>query len=51
MTVSRDGTPGDPHRTYRGGKNTVAEQLAQRLIEDARTVVVADVDDVADMVE
>ncbi len=32
------------------GKSTVAEQLARRLTHDDRTVVVADVDDVADMV-
>ena len=32
------------------GKNTVAESLARRLTEGSRTVVVADVDDVAAMV-
>jgi dephospho-CoA kinase len=32
------------------GKNTVAEELSQRLIRRGRTVVVADVDDVAAMV-
>lgn len=32
------------------GKNTVADELAQRLARDGRTVVIADVDDVAAMV-
>lgn len=46
----RRAPPGDFHSPIAAGKNTVADRLARHPTRRGRTVVVADVDDVAAMV-